>query len=68
VVTIVPSAGDLRLAVHSRPAAITADDHWHVHVWPTLQRGAGFERGSGLLVDVVDPARAAAILRGSGSP
>jgi UDPglucose--hexose-1-phosphate uridylyltransferase len=56
------------LAVHSRPAALTADYHWHIHVWPRLQREAGFERGSGLLVDVVDPAQAAALLRSSGAP
>jgi UDPglucose--hexose-1-phosphate uridylyltransferase len=52
------------VAVHSRPATIGGDYHWHVHVWPRLQREAGFERGSGLLVAVVDPARAAAALRG----
>ena len=54
------------VAVHSRPATATEDYHWHVHVWPRLQREAGFERGSGLLVDVVDPEQAAARLRASG--
>ena len=54
------------VAVHSRPAALAADYHWHVHVWPRLQREAGFERGSGLLVNVLDPVRAAARLRRSG--
>jgi UDPglucose--hexose-1-phosphate uridylyltransferase len=53
------------LAVHSRPAARPEDYHWHVHVWPRLQREAGFERGSGLLVDVTGPEQAAARLRGS---
>ena len=51
------------LAVHSRPAGVVDDYHWHVHLWPRLQRDAGFERGSGLLVQVVEPERAAAELR-----
>lgn len=54
------------LAVHSRPAGVAGDYHWHAHLWPGLQREAGFELGSGLLVDdVVDPVHAAAELRGS---
>jgi hypothetical protein len=39
----------------------------HVHLWPRLQREAGFELGSGLLVDVVDPARAVADLAAAGA-
>jgi UDPglucose--hexose-1-phosphate uridylyltransferase len=50
------------LAVHTRPAGATDDYHWHAHVWPRLQREGGFELGSGLPVDIVDPARAAADL------
>jgi UDPglucose--hexose-1-phosphate uridylyltransferase len=50
------------IAVHTRPAGAAGDYHWHIHLWPRLQRDAGFELGSGLLVDVVDPARAAADL------
>jgi UDPglucose--hexose-1-phosphate uridylyltransferase len=56
------------LAIHSLPSAVAADYHWHIHVWPRLQREAGFERGSGLLVNIVDPARAAALLRESRQP
>ncbi len=56
------------LAIHSRPSSVAADYHWHIHVWPRLQREAGFERGSGLLVNIVDPARAAALLRESRQP
>lgn len=64
---VVPGA-PYTLAVHSRPAGVAADYHWHVHLWPALQREAGFERGSGLQVDVVDPAEAAGLLRGSAAP
>lgn len=55
------------LAVHTRPAGAGGDYHWHVHLWPRLQREAGFEVGSGLLVDVVDPTRAAADLAAAGA-
>lgn len=51
------------LVVHSLPVGSVNDFHWHVHVWPRLQRDGGFERGTGVLVDVVDPAEAAAALR-----
>jgi UDPglucose--hexose-1-phosphate uridylyltransferase len=51
------------LAVHSRPAGPAADFHWHLHVWPRLQRDGGFELGTGVLVNVVDPEHAAAQLR-----
>jgi UDPglucose--hexose-1-phosphate uridylyltransferase len=64
----VAAGAPYNLAVHTRPAAVADDYHWHVHVWPRLQREAGFERGSGLLVNVVDPARAAAELRRSPPP
>lgn len=64
---IVPGA-PYNLAVHSRPAAVAEDYHWHVHVWPRLQREAGFELGSGLLVDVVEPQRATEELRAARPP
>jgi len=61
------------LAVHSlpagRPAAgAAARYHWHVHVWPRLQQDAGFELGAGVRVTTVDPADAAARLRGGSPP
>lgn len=59
------AAGDpaYNLVVHSRPGGLTVDFHWHVHIWPRLQRDGGVERGAGLAVAVVDPADAAARLR-----
>jgi UDPglucose--hexose-1-phosphate uridylyltransferase len=59
---VVPGA-PYNVAVHSRPAPVADDYHWHVHVWPRLQREAGFELGSGLLVAVVDPEHVATELR-----
>jgi UDPglucose--hexose-1-phosphate uridylyltransferase len=61
---IAPGAA-YNVAVHSRPTEAADGFHWHVHVWPRLQREAGFELGSGLLVNVVEPEHAAAELRGS---
>lgn len=55
------------LGVHSRPAGAGGGGHWHVHVWPRVQRDAGFERATGTLVTTVDPADAAARLRRSRS-
>jgi UDPglucose--hexose-1-phosphate uridylyltransferase len=51
------------LAVHTRPPGVTADFHWHIHVWPRLQRDGGFERGTGVSVNVTDPVDAALHLR-----
>ena len=47
------------LVVHSLPPRSRADYHWHMHIWPRLQAKAGFERGTGIAVDTVDPAEAA---------
>ncbi|HET6950472.1 MAG TPA: hypothetical protein VFI47_08855 [Acidimicrobiales bacterium] len=55
------------LAVHSRPAGVGTDGHWHVHIWPRLQREAGFERATGVLIATVDPAGAAQVLRAAGT-
>ena len=37
--------------------------HWHVHLWPNLVTQAGFERGTGVMINVVPPEDAAASLR-----
>ena len=51
------------LFVHSRPADVAEDFHWHIHVRPRLQVDAGFELGTGLGVNMLDPWAAAARLR-----
>jgi UDPglucose--hexose-1-phosphate uridylyltransferase len=51
------------LMFHSAPFRTTADFHWHVHVVPKISTRGGFEMGSGVLINVVPPERAAADLR-----
>jgi UDPglucose--hexose-1-phosphate uridylyltransferase len=37
--------------------------HWHVHLWPKLTTAAGFERGTGVMINIVPPEQAAQALR-----
>lgn len=53
------------LVLHSSPSPTSADFHWHLHVWPRLTIQAGFEQGTGILVNVVPPEQAAEALRGA---
>ena len=53
------------LMFHSAPFRTTADFHWHVHVVPKISTRGGFEMGSGVLINVVPPERAADDLRSS---
>ncbi len=57
--------GDLAYNVgfHSSPHEHTGEFHWHIHIWPNLVTQAGFERGTGVLINVVPPEQAAATLR-----
>jgi UDPglucose--hexose-1-phosphate uridylyltransferase len=48
---------------HSAPFRPTGDFHWHVHLMPKISTRGGFERGSGVLINVVPPERAADELR-----
>jgi UDPglucose--hexose-1-phosphate uridylyltransferase len=48
---------------HGLPAAHESPYHWHAHVFPRLATRAGFERGTGVPINVVPPERAAADLR-----
>jgi UDPglucose--hexose-1-phosphate uridylyltransferase len=47
------------LMFHSAPFRTSADFHWHVHVVPKISTRGGFEMGSGVLINVVPPERAA---------
>lgn len=51
------------LGVHSAPHEHSGEYHWHVHLWPNLVTQAGFERGTGVRINVVPPEEAAAQLR-----
>jgi UDPglucose--hexose-1-phosphate uridylyltransferase len=63
-------AGDhapYNLVLHSAPPG-ARDFHWHLHLFPRLTTYGGFELGTGVIINVVDPDRAADALRSvSGS-
>jgi UDPglucose--hexose-1-phosphate uridylyltransferase len=48
---------------HGQPVRHEGPYHWHAHVLPRLTTRAGFEQGTGVLINVVPPERAAADLR-----
>ena len=52
---------------HTAPHAHTGEYHWHIHVWPVLVTQAGFERGTGVLINIVPPEQAAETLRHTAS-
>lgn len=57
--------GDIayNIVFHSAPYRATGMYHWHVHVLPNLTTRAGFELGTGVLINVVSPEKAAEDLR-----
>lgn len=63
------SLGDVayNLVVHTSPFADGADFHWHAHLWPRTTIPAGFEQGTGVMVNPLPPEEAAATLRTAGS-
>ena len=54
------------LVFHSAPYRTSGTYHWHVHIWPKLTTLAGFELGTGVLINVVAPEAAASALRTAG--
>jgi UDPglucose--hexose-1-phosphate uridylyltransferase len=48
---------------HSAPFRHSGDFHWHLHLMPKISTRGGFEMGSGVLINVVGPERAADELR-----
>jgi len=52
---------------HTAPHAHTGEYHWHVHIWPNLVTQAGFERGTGVMINIVPPEQAAETLRAAAS-
>ena len=51
------------LVFHTSPHRHDAMFHWHVHVYPKLTTKAGFEQGTGVLINIVPPETAAAEMR-----
>ena len=48
---------------HSAPYRAAGDFHWHAHVLPQATTAAGFELGTGVVINVVSPEEAATTLR-----
>jgi UDPglucose--hexose-1-phosphate uridylyltransferase len=48
---------------HSAPYRLSGDYHWHAHLLPKVTTRGGFELGSGVLINVMAPERAAIELR-----
>lgn len=55
------------VGIHTAPHQHTGDYHWHVHVWPQVTTQAGFERGTGVMINIVAPEAAAKTLRSVGA-
>ena len=51
------------LVFHTAPHHHTGAFHWHVHLWPKISTVAGFERGTGVMINIVPPESAAEQLR-----
>lgn len=52
------------LVFHTAPHHQTGGFHWHVHVNPRITSVAGFEQGTGVMINIVPPEQAAQHLRG----
>ena len=51
------------LVFHTAPFRHDRQFHWHVHIWPKLVSVAGFERGTGVMINITPPEFAASQLR-----
>mgnify|MGYP003338418879 FL=1 len=62
---IVATIGDVafNLVFHTAPAHHSGQFHWHAHLFPKLTTAAGFERGTGVMINIIAPETAAAELR-----
>ena len=60
--------GDIsyNLVFHTAPFRHDRQFHWHVHIWPKLVSVAGFERGTGVMINITPPEFAASQLRHVG--
>lgn len=56
------------LGIHTAPHQHTGLYHWHAHVWPNLVSQAGFERGTGVMINIIPPEVAASQLRSVAAP
>ena len=56
------------LVFHSSPHLHDSTFHWHAHVLPKVTTRAGFELGTGVLINVVPPEQAAQDLNSIPGP
>ena len=56
------------LVFHTAPHHHGGEYHWHAHIWPKLSTTAGFERGTGVMINVMPPETAAETLRAVRTP
>ncbi|MHB8293882.1 MAG: galactose-1-phosphate uridylyltransferase [Acidimicrobiales bacterium] len=56
------------LVFHSAPYRATGIYHWHAHLWPKLTTLAGFELGTGVMINVVPPELATKELQSCMAP
>lgn len=64
---VVPDA-PYNVVFHSAPHHDESMFHWHVHVLPRLTSTAGFEQGTGVMINIVAPEAAAESLRRVAEP
>ncbi len=59
------AVGDVayNVVVHTAPRGHDGPFHWHAHVLPRVTSVAGFEQGTGVLINIVAPEQAAERLR-----
>ncbi|MFM8602298.1 MAG: DUF4921 family protein [Actinomycetota bacterium] len=62
---LVAAIGDVafNLVFHTAPSHHSGQYHWHAHLFPKLTTTAGFERGTGVMINIVAPESAAAEIR-----
>jgi UDPglucose--hexose-1-phosphate uridylyltransferase len=51
------------LVIHTAPHNHSGQFHWHAHLLPQLTTVAGFERGTGVMINIVPPEDASQALR-----
>ena len=62
---LVATLGDIafNLVFHTAPSHHAGMYHWHAHLFPKLTTTAGFERGTGVMINIIAPEFAAQELR-----
>ena len=62
---LVATLGDIafNLVFHTAPSHHAGMYHWHAHLFPKLTTTAGFERGTGVMINIIAPEFAALELR-----